>query len=73
MMMESVAERIDVPKQALWRPGEVATLLHVCTKTVYRRYARGDLKGVRMKRSLRIYRESIVEFLNDYYEEEGEK
>ncbi len=53
----------DFPDKTLLRPDEVAAFFRVSVKTVYRWCAKGDLHGIRLKRSLRIYRQSVLEFV----------
>ena len=59
----------DLPEKTLLRPDEVASFLRVSIKTVYRWCAKGQLHGVRLKRSLRIYRESVLESVSEGQEE----
>ena len=54
----------DLPDKTLLRPNEVASFLRVSLKTVYRWYARGSLKGIKVGRGLRIYRKSVIEALD---------
>ncbi len=50
----------DLPKKTLLRPEEVALFLGVSLKTIYRWYRSGAIEGTKLKRSLRIYRESVL-------------
>ena len=50
----------DLPDKTLLRPDEVAIFLSVSSKTVYRWYRSGLIEGTKVKRSLRIYRNSIL-------------
>ncbi len=54
----------DLPEKTLLRPDEVASFLRVSVKTVYRWVAKGVLESVRLKKSLRIYRRSVLAFIN---------
>jgi excisionase family DNA binding protein len=55
----------DLPVKTLLRPDEVASFLDVSLKTIYRWYHSGFIEGVKFKRSLRIYRGSIVKLLDE--------
>ena len=54
---------LDLPHKTLLRPDEVAVFLNVCLKTVYRWYGSGLIEGTKVKRSLRIYRDSILKLM----------
>ncbi len=58
----------DLPEKTLLRPDEVAAFLRVSVKTVYRWVAKGLLDAVRLKKSLRIYRRSVLDFINAHLE-----
>jgi excisionase family DNA binding protein len=55
----------DLPEKTLLRPDEVASFLRVSIKTVYRWYAKRQLRGVKVKRSVRIYRESVIASMSE--------
>jgi excisionase family DNA binding protein len=55
----------DLPLKTLLRPDEVASFLSVSLKTVYRWYRTGLIRGTKVKRSLRIYRDSILRLIDD--------
>lgn len=55
----------DLPDKTLLRPDEVALFLSISLKTVYRWYHSGIIEGIKFKRSLRIYRDSIVKLMDD--------
>ena len=50
----------DLPDKTLLRPNDVAFFLSVSLKTVYRWHRMGTIKGIKVKGSLRIYRDSIL-------------
>ena len=54
----------DLPHKTLLRPDEVAIFLSVSLKTVYRWYRSGLIEGTKVKRSLRIYRDSILRLVD---------
>jgi excisionase family DNA binding protein len=54
----------DLPQKTLLRPDEVALFLSVSLKTVYRWYRTGLIEGTKVKRSLRIYRDSILRLVD---------
>jgi excisionase family DNA binding protein len=60
-----VVEFQDLPDKTLLRPEEVALFLSVSSKTVYRWYRSGVIEGTKVKRSLRIYRDSILRLVDD--------
>ena len=53
----------DLPPKSLLRPNDVASFLSVSLKTVYRWYRLGEIKGTKIKGSLRIYRDSIMKLI----------
>ena len=53
----------DLPDKTLLRPDEVAIFLSVSSKTIYRWYRSGLIRGTKVKRSLRIYRDSILKLV----------
>jgi excisionase family DNA binding protein len=53
----------DLPDKTLLRPNDVASFLSVSLKTVYRWHRLGTIKGIKVKGSLRIYRDSIVKLV----------
>jgi excisionase family DNA binding protein len=55
----------DLPQKTFLRPDEVALFLSVSLKTVYRWYRSGLIEGTKVKRSLRIYRDSILRLVDD--------
>lgn len=54
----------DLPHKTLLRPDEVAIFLSVSLKTVYRWYRSGLINGTKVKRSLRIYRDSVLQLID---------
>jgi excisionase family DNA binding protein len=54
----------DLPQKTLLRPDEVAIFLSVSLKTVYRWYRSGLIEGTKVKRSLRIYRDSVLRLID---------
>ena len=64
-MLKGVATEFqDLPHKTLLRPDEVAIFLSVSLKTVYRWYRAGLIDGTKVKRSLRIYRDSILKLVD---------
>jgi excisionase family DNA binding protein len=55
----------DLPDKTLLRVNDVARFLGVSLKTIYRWYHLGEIRGAKIKGSLRIYRASIVQLLGD--------
>ncbi len=55
----------DLPRKTLLRPDEVARFLSVSLKTVYRWYRYGFIEGAKAKRSLRIYRDSVLKLIDE--------
>jgi len=55
----------DLPHKTLLRPDEVAMFLSVSLKTVYRWYRSGLIEGTKVKRSLRIFRDSILRLVDN--------
>jgi excisionase family DNA binding protein len=54
---------IGLPDRELLRPDEVARLLGVSTKTVYRWCDMGLLESCKLNKSVRVLRSSLFEFL----------
>jgi excisionase family DNA binding protein len=54
----------DLPHKTLLRPNDVASFLSVSLKTVYRWYRLGEIKGTKIKGSLRIYRNSVLQLVD---------
>jgi excisionase family DNA binding protein len=54
----------DLPQKTLLRPDEVAIFLSVSLKTVYRWYRSGLIDGTKVKRSLRIFRTSVLRLVD---------
>ena len=53
----------DIPNGKFLRPTEVATLLCVSAKTVYRWCDMGLMESVKLNRTVRVLRDSVVKFL----------
>jgi excisionase family DNA binding protein len=53
----------DLPQRTLLTPEEVALFFGVSLKTVYRWYRSGLIEGMKLRRSMRIYRDSVVGLL----------
>lgn len=53
----------DLPDKTLLRPNDVASFLSVSLKTVYRWHRLGTIRGIKVKGSLRIYRDSIMKLV----------
>jgi excisionase family DNA binding protein len=62
---EGTTEFQDLPHKTLLRPDEVALFMSVSLKTVYRWYRSGLIEGAKVKRSLRIYRDSILKLVDE--------
>ncbi len=52
-----------IPGKALFRPSEVAQIIGVSTRTVYRYMASGDFGELWMGKALRITRQGLMDFL----------
>jgi len=64
MMIDRVAVLLyDMPNRKLLRPVEVAIFLGVSAKTIYRWCDMGLMESVKLNRSVRVLRESVVGFL----------
>ncbi len=50
----------DLPEKSLLRPDEVAQFLSVSLKTIYRWHEMGVIEGTKLKKVLRIYRNSVL-------------
>ena len=61
--MEEVNAKTELPPRTMLRPSEVASFLRVSERTVYRWFELGLLEGVRINKSLRITRGSILTLL----------
>jgi predicted site-specific integrase-resolvase len=63
--MEEPIARAELPSRALLRPSEVASFLRVSERTVYRWFELGLVDGIRINKSLRITRGSILTLLQN--------
>ena len=54
----------DLPHKTFLRPDEVATFMSVSLKTVYRWHNSGLIEGTKLKKSLRIYRDSVLRLVS---------
>ena len=61
--MEEPNVKAELPPRTMLRPSEVASFLRVSERTVYRWFALGLVDGVRINKSLRITRGSILTLL----------
>ena len=55
----------DLPEKSLLTPGDVASFLSISLKTVYRWHRSGTIRGIKVKGSLRIYRDSILNLVDE--------
>jgi excisionase family DNA binding protein len=55
--------KAELPPRTMLRPSEVASFLRVSERTVYRWFELGLIEGVRINKSLRITRGSILTLL----------
>ena len=53
----------DMPNRKFLRPAEVADFLSVSPKTVYRWCDMGLIESIKLNRSVRVLRDSVVNFL----------
>lgn len=66
--MQLRQERIELsglPQKSLLRPDEVAAFLSVSLKTIYRWHEMGVIEGTKLKKVLRIYRESVLKLITE--------
>jgi excisionase family DNA binding protein len=61
----------EMPVRKLLRPVEVAMLLSVSPKTVYRWCDMGLMDSMKLNKTVRILRASVVKFLQDNFGEFG--
>jgi excisionase family DNA binding protein len=52
-----------LPNRMLLRPQEVAVFMNVSSRTIYRWYEIGIIQGTRLNRSVRIFRDSVVNWI----------
>jgi len=52
-------------KHKLMKPREVAEIFKVGRVSIYRWFWEGKLKGIQIGRTIRIFRSSVEEYLND--------
>jgi excisionase family DNA binding protein len=62
-LQQKRTECAGLPQKSLLRPDEVAEFLSVSLKTIYRWHEMGVIEGTKLKKVLRIYRESVVKFV----------
>jgi excisionase family DNA binding protein len=63
--MEEQSAMSELPVRAMLRPSEVASFLRVSERTVYRWFELGLIDGIRINKSLRISRGSILTLLQN--------
>ncbi len=61
----------EMPTRKLLKPAEVAMLLSVSPKTVYRWCDMGLMDSMKLNKTVRILRASVVKFLQDNFGEFG--
>jgi excisionase family DNA binding protein len=61
--MKEPNAKTELPPRTMLRPSEVASFLRVSERTVYRWFELGLIEGVRINKSLRITRGSILTLL----------
>jgi excisionase family DNA binding protein len=61
--MNEPTARTELPLRTMLRPSEVASFLRVSERTVYRWFELGLIEGIRINKSLRISRGSILTLL----------
>lgn len=61
--VKELNEEIELPMRTMLRPSEVASFLRVSERTVYRWFELGLIQGIRINKSLRITRGSILTLL----------
>jgi excisionase family DNA binding protein len=72
MMMDELQELLrQIPARNLLKPAEVATLLSVSPKTVYRWCDMGLMDSMKLNKTVRILRASVVRFLEKDFGEFG--
>ena len=57
--------QIELPTRTMLRPDEVASFLRVSQRTVYRWFDLGLIEGVRINKSVRIARDSVLTLLEE--------
>lgn len=62
---EAMVDLSDLPARTLLTPEEVAVFFSVSLKTIYRWYQGGIIEGVRLNRSIRIYRDSVLKLVGN--------
>lgn len=65
-MVEGIEEMMlqEIPNRRLLKPGEVAAFLGVSAKTVYRWCEMGLMESIKLNRSVRVLRASVLSFLS---------
>ncbi len=66
--MQLRQERIEftgLPQKSLLRPDEVARFFSVSLKTIYRWHEMGLIEGTKLKKVLRIYRDSVLRLVTE--------
>jgi DNA invertase Pin-like site-specific DNA recombinase len=62
-IVKEMNARTELPLRTMLRPSEVASFFRVSERTVYRWFELGLIEGIRMNKSLRIIRGSILTLL----------
>jgi excisionase family DNA binding protein len=56
---------LDLPENNFLSPREVADLLSISLRTVYRLYQQGAIQGIALNQSLRIRKDSLLQYIKD--------
>lgn len=71
LLTEQTGNYVDLPNRTFLKVDEVARFLKVSNKTVYRWCEEEDLQSVKLNKSLRIFRKSLLKFIEQKQMEEA--
>lgn len=69
-LTERLGGYLDLPDRTFLKVDEVAKFLKVSNKTVYRWCEEEDLQSVKLNKSRRIFRQSLLRFIEQKQKEE---
>ena len=63
--LRSMETFFDLPKSSFLSPEEVANFLSIPLRSVYRLYQQGAIQGIGLNQSLRIRKDSLLQYIRN--------